>query len=293
MASLIEQPIAVELGASEPWPDNVCLFQPYENKQILLPDAASCVSVRTFLNMCGLKYTVELRNNAENMSPSGIVPFMKIGPFLISELDPIIAFINTKGHHLSDNLNDSERAEMRAYMSLIDKVMVNAELYLTWCETTTYTEVTKIRYGSPYPWPLNIILPWKRQMEIGRKLKALGWAQKTYEEVCEEVRTCCSALSERLGNQQYFFGNRPSEIDALVFGHLFTILSTSQPKMDLAHIVGEFENLAAFCIHIDNKYFTEIWRNDSTAEIQRHQEGNGQTSNGENSDDSFVKLNGD
>jgi metaxin len=36
-----------------------------------MTDFASCLSVKTFLNMCGLKFQTELRTNAEFMSPSG------------------------------------------------------------------------------------------------------------------------------------------------------------------------------------------------------------------------------
>ncbi len=36
------------------------------------------------------------RSNAESMSPSGKVPFIKAGAFVVSEMDPIVAFVNTK-----------------------------------------------------------------------------------------------------------------------------------------------------------------------------------------------------
>ena len=40
-------------------------------EQITFPDYAACLSVKTFLHMCGLNFTTELRVNAEAMSPSG------------------------------------------------------------------------------------------------------------------------------------------------------------------------------------------------------------------------------
>ncbi len=60
-----------DLGASEPWPQDAELYQPYEVEQILLPDNAACLSVQAFLHMCGLDFTVVQRANAEQMSPSG------------------------------------------------------------------------------------------------------------------------------------------------------------------------------------------------------------------------------
>ena len=36
------------------------------------------------------------RGNAESMSPSGRLPFIKAGAFVIAEMDPIVAFVNNK-----------------------------------------------------------------------------------------------------------------------------------------------------------------------------------------------------
>ena len=61
---------AVIVGG-EPWPNNAQLFQPYEVEQILLNDNANCLAVQAFLHMLNLDFTVEMRTNAEQMSPSG------------------------------------------------------------------------------------------------------------------------------------------------------------------------------------------------------------------------------
>ncbi|XP_064595149.1 metaxin-2-like [Liolophura sinensis] len=257
MTSLVSQAVSVELGPQVPWPENVSFYQPYESDQILLPDCANCLAVKTFLHMNGLNFLVELRTNAEEMSPSGRVPFIQVGAFLISELDPIIAFVNTKGFNLSENLNEIQRSEMRAYMSLVENILVNAELYICWCEDTVYSQVTKKRHGSIHPWPLNHLLPWKRRQEIKSRMKSTGWGKKTMNDVCDEVITCCQALSERLDRQKFFFGEKPTELDALVFGHLYSILTTNLPVTRLAEIIRGYPNLAEFCRRIDETYYRE------------------------------------
>ena len=54
---------------------------------------------------------------------------------------------------------------------------------MSWNDDITLSEVTKPRYGSVYPWPLNVILSWKKKNQVMKKLAALGWATKTLEEV--------------------------------------------------------------------------------------------------------------
>ncbi|XP_050558326.1 uncharacterized protein LOC118279859 isoform X1 [Spodoptera frugiperda] len=213
--------------AQEPWPDNVKLFQPYEVEQILLPDNASCLAVQAFLKMCNLPFEVEMRWNAEFMSPSGRVPFIKCGAFVVSELEPIVQFAANKGVSLCGKLSTEEKAEMRAYMSLITNVLVNAELYISWVDNETFNAVTKVRNSSVYPWPLGWLQTRAKRNAVIKRLKALHWYDKTIDQVLADVEQCCNSLSQRLGDKDYFFGSSPTPLDALIFGHMRAILMSS------------------------------------------------------------------
>ncbi|XP_043462478.1 metaxin-2-like isoform X2 [Leptopilina heterotoma] len=252
---LLTETISMELGAQDPWPQLIKMYQPYEVEQILLPDNSNCLAVQAYLKMCNLEFQVEPRRNAEYMSPSGRVPFIQCGAFVVSDFNGIVNFINSKGTSLSEELEATDKADMRAYISLVNDVLVNAEQYICWCEPKTLNNITKPRYGSVYPWPLNYILNWQKQSQITKKLKVLGWYNKTLDEVLEEVKNCCDALSERLESKTYFFGERPNELDALVFGHMFTIITTSLPDNLLANIINKYPTLVTFCKRIENSIF--------------------------------------
>uniref|UniRef100_A0A8C2U445 Metaxin-2 n=1 Tax=Coturnix japonica TaxID=93934 RepID=A0A8C2U445_COTJA len=168
---------------------------------------------------------------------------------------PMLSTCPHLGHSLSDGLDEVQKAEMKAYMELVNNMLLTAELYLQWCDDVTVEEITHPRYGSPYPWPLNRILSYQKQWEIRRKMKAIGWAGKSLEQVLEDVDQCCQALSQRLGTQPYFFNKQPTELDALVFGHLFTILTTQLITDELSEKVKNYGNLTAFCRRIEQQYF--------------------------------------
>lgn len=255
-SSLIESIVSLEVGAQEPWPNDVKLYQPYAIEQILLPDNANCLAVQAFLHMCGLPFQIEHRSNAEFMSPSGKVPFIKCGAFVVSELEPIVQFVANKGITLTEDLDAEEKSDMRAYMSIIHTVLMNAELYLCWCDNKTYNEVTKVRNGSVYPWPLNYFQTWSKRSAVVKKLKVLGWYQKSLDSVYQEVENCCQALSERLEGKEYFFGSKPTEIDALLFGHTFAILSNPAYCSKLIFALIQFPNLILHCKRICINYMT-------------------------------------
>ena len=129
------------------------------------------------------------------------------------------------------------------------------KLFISWCDETVLHEVTVPRYGSVYSWPLNTILTWRKKKQVVKKLKALGWMSKSLEEVYEDVDHCCNALSERLGNHLYFFNDRCTELDAVVFGHVFTLLTTPMPDNRLAAIVRSYPNLVEACQFTEKTYF--------------------------------------
>ncbi|XP_047402661.1 metaxin-2 isoform X2 [Sciurus carolinensis] len=167
------------------------------------------------------------------------------------------ASLAVQGHSLSDGLDEVQKAEMKAYMELVNNMLLTAELYLQWCDEATVGEITHARYGSPYPWPLNHILAYQKQWEVKRKMKAIGWGNKTLDQVLEDVDQCCQALSQRLGTQPYFFNKQPTELDALVFGHLYTILTTQLTNDELSEKVKNYSNLLAFCRRIEQHYFED------------------------------------
>lgn len=93
-----------------------------------MPDNANCLAVQAFLRMCQLEYQVVQYPNAEAMSPTGKVPFIKVGRFLTAELEGIVQFVNGKGITLTGNLDNDQKAELRAFMSLIHNVLEIAEV---------------------------------------------------------------------------------------------------------------------------------------------------------------------
>ncbi|XP_068101558.1 metaxin-2 isoform X1 [Hyperolius riggenbachi] len=271
--SLVADAFVSQIAAVEPWPENATLYQPLKSEQVLLSDNASCLAVQAFLQMCNLPVQVVCRANAEYMSPSGKVPFIHVGNQVVSELGPIVQFVKAKGHSLSDGLDEVQRAEMKAYMELVNNMLLTAELYIQWCDEATLEEITQPRYSSPYSWPLNFILVLQKKWEIKRKMKAIGWAGKTLDQVYEDVDQCCQALSQRLGTQPYFFSKQPTELDALVFGHLFTILTTQLTNDELREKVKNYSNLIAFCRRIEQNYFEDHDRDSSTGSSSRISKG--------------------
>ncbi|CAD5217771.1 unnamed protein product [Bursaphelenchus okinawaensis] len=231
------------------------LFQPFQHEQALLYEHAECVATRAFLKMVNLPFSLEQRPNAEFMSPDGTVPFLKLQKTLIYGFSNIVDFVAQKGIKLANTLSDAEIADMNALMALIRDNLLNAEKYFCWKDASNYSTVTRKRYGSVYPIPLKWWLPYLKRNELIGQLNDLGYGQKSITEIVKKGETCFNALSVKLGNQKYLMGDEPTELDALAFGHIFSLLTTELPSMHLTHALRRHENLVRFCCSVDEEFF--------------------------------------
>lgn len=121
------------------------------------------------------------------MSPSGKLPFIKCGAFVVAEFESIVSFVSAKGIGASQKMDKPEWGDMRAYMSLVNNVLLNAELYSCWFEKDIYDSFTWNRYSSIFSWPLNYIITWQKRRSILNKLDVLGWTKKTRDQVCIKI----------------------------------------------------------------------------------------------------------
>lgn len=235
------------------WPDNVELYEPCKDN-ILLTDAANCRGIEAYLRFCGLAHEVKSRRNAEFMSPTGNVPFLRADRDLIGDFQGIVSFVEAKGFSTSANLEMKDKAEIKAYLSLIENSLVPSELYMLWWKKD-WAVRTRQHYGCQFPVPLNLVLSYRRQWKVCGQLKADGWHHKTEKEVLEEFRRTCQALSEKLGNNKFFISDRPTELDALVFGHLHSLLTRYLPDGSLSSVVKAHKNLEDFVMRILEEFF--------------------------------------
>lgn len=68
-------------------------------------------------------------------------------------------------------------------------------------------EVTLLRNGSVFPFPINYFQNWRKQRHFANKLSIFKWDNLTLDDVLEKVQRCCVTLTELLQDQEYFFGS--------------------------------------------------------------------------------------
>ncbi|GCB80531.1 hypothetical protein scyTo_0016238 [Scyliorhinus torazame] len=82
--------------------------------------------------------------------------------------------------------------------------------------------------------------------------------EEAENEIYKEARECLTLLSQRLGFDKFFFGNSPSSLDAIVFGHLALLLKAKLPNSKLQQHLRSLDNLCILCTSILGLYFPNV-----------------------------------
>lgn len=73
-----------------------------------------------------------------------------------------------------------------------------------------------------------------------------------------EAEKCLKALSDRLGESEYFYGSRPSSFDAVVFAYLAPLVKVPFPNSTLANHIKGINNLTRYVARINQKIFRHV-----------------------------------
>lgn len=267
---------ALSLPKEEAWPADALLYQPLETQQILLPEYASCLAVQTYLRMCHLPYEKRSCANAEFMSPGGRLtrlPLLRIGRRLLAEFEPIVAHVEQEqpNQALTNCLDEDQREELATMVTHLEDTCTLAELHSCFCSQDTYEKHTWLRNGATYPWPLNMLRRYDRKQDALRILRVYGWHQLDEAGVQQNLRKCLQLVREKMqdvdveqgeqreqgeqGEQVFLWGKQPTQLDALLFGHMAAVLGTKLPQVHLANTMREFPQLVDICRRIDAMFY--------------------------------------
>ncbi|EEC14182.1 metaxin, putative [Ixodes scapularis] len=189
------------------------------------------------------------------------LPIMRHGPSTrITKFEDMVAHFRKQNYSADIQLTAQQSSDVRAYTAMLRQKLKPALLYLWWVDAKNYVELTRPWYARALAFPLNYVLPGQMQRDamaaLQCKLELLDLEGKQAETaLLKEAQECLTTLSQRLGKDTFFFGKRPTSLDAVVFAHLAPLLKAPFPNAALQNHLKACENLAAFVGRILQQYF--------------------------------------
>lgn len=215
-----------------------------------------CVKLETYLRMARIEYTpVFGLDNSKNSKRQ--MPFIELDGKIIGDSTLIIdELILRYGDKIDYHLSSTEIAVSQAYQTMLENHFTKFIVWYRWSNKKGFAQFKKSAFSGVPSFVKTFIAPLIAK-KVSKNLYTEGTGRLTEKEILHLAKKDLESVSTYLGSRQYFFGNRPSMIDAVIFATIGNvILSTIDiPLRDLAN---KYDNLVAHSKRMMQTYFSDI-----------------------------------
>ena len=219
-----------------------------------LPNPSSfCLKLETYLRMTGLPYEVASTDSL-NDAPKGKMPYIRDGDRLMADSNFIINYLEKNYDcSLDKSLSPTDKAISLAMRRLIEENLYWTIVYYRWFDDSNWPTIRKTFFGELPP-IIRQVIPIIARRNIQANLQGHGMGRHTPEEIVQIGREDLTAIADFLADKPYLMGEKPTTVDASVYGLLANVVSVplSSPFKDHA---DKYPNLAAYCQRIQEQYY--------------------------------------
>lgn len=208
----------------------------------------------TWLRMAKIEHEVVIANDPSK-GPKGKSPWVEIDGTKLGDSSIIIAHLAKRFEvDLDAHLSDDERAQAVLVQRTLEEHYHQAfehQLFLGRGGTERLAE-----FAATMPIPIRWILPTVFVSMLQKQLRARGLGRHDEGEIIAQGKADLDALSRMLGDKEFFFGDRPSAIDACIFGFLGVTIYVNGDNPLFTH-AASLSNLKRYCERMRAAYFPE------------------------------------
>ncbi|KAJ2160055.1 hypothetical protein GGF46_002566 [Coemansia sp. RSA 552] len=264
-----------------PGSEGLCSFDP------------SCLSVQAYLQLSNSDWVLRQVNNT-NISPTGCLPVLTApGPAVESGLWRIIEFLKSEGHDLDAGLDKEQAAQATALVSMVRDGLVDALLFSWYLVPENFAQAIRPQLAKLFGFPLSLAIPTQLRDHAEQRLRANGTVDEADDSGSEDTNDdsqpgslrsrlpriyllaktgfnrhkdrsshpvyrqadeYLAVLSRKLSTKQYFFGDKATTLDAVVYGHLSLLLRLDLPQNPLKTAISQkYPNLRALCDRVHSR----------------------------------------
>lgn len=212
-----------------------------------------CLQFLACSKMCASPVTVIYSSTPWN-SPSGEYPtFIDKSNYgrTITDFDKFVDVLRKSGQEvvIDGELTPTERSQIDAFSCFLQQYLHPAVMHTFWADDLNYNTVTHYWYSSRLSFPYNLYYLERNRKRIQRML-----SEKNVSTIMKDGLQALNLLSSKLGDGKFFCGNKPSSLDALVFGYLAPLLRLPLPNDRLQLHLRACPNLVRFVEQVSSIY---------------------------------------
>ncbi|KAI8789724.1 failed axon connections homolog isoform X2 [Biomphalaria glabrata] len=231
--------------------NTVCLHQ--VGRGPLVPSLSPfALKLETFLRMHKIPY---MNDHSGTMSKKGKTPWITYNGKDIADSQMCIEYLKDKRNlRVDDHLSREEKAVARAIRCLTEE-----NLYWTMCYETFVKNPKSLDLLLKDIFSRPKIFVFKNLVGrlVKKELHGHGIGRHSDTEIWSIGKGDLTALSEFLGDKNYMFGDKASDIDCTVFGMLSMAVWQMKGSRHEAYIHQNLPNLVAYCERMKESFWRD------------------------------------
>ncbi|MBB6523573.1 glutathione S-transferase C-terminal domain-containing protein [Pseudoteredinibacter isoporae] len=222
-----------------------------------MPDPSSFVlKVNCYMRMAGIDFETVNGQEYLRKAPKGKLPYIEWDGRVIPDSQEIFnAFDEKYDRPLEKDLNPEQQAQSYLMIKSLDENLYWCLVHSRWIREDGW-EVTNKALFSSLPGPLKLFVPALVRRGVAKNLKHHGMGLHSDDEILAIAKQSIDALAVLLGDKPYFFGDKPSNLDATVFA-LIVQLTHSENDIAISPFAKAHQNLVDYCERIAKAYYPE------------------------------------
>jgi len=222
----------------------------------LVDPSPFCIKVELYLRAAGLDYRSECGIEHLRKAPKKKLPYIEDNGNVVADSALIIDYLKaTYGNPLDGDLTGEQKAISHAFIKMMDENLYWCLVYDHWLGEEGWPRVRAAFFGG-LPFPLRYIVPAVAQKGVRKSLYIHGLGRHNHEEIMHIAIKDLTALSEQLGDRDYFLIDRPTTLDVTAYAFLCGLYSPGLPG-DLQQRANRFQNLKGFIERINQQYYPD------------------------------------
>ncbi|KAK0079671.1 hypothetical protein PV325_000960 [Microctonus aethiopoides] len=192
-------------------------------------------------------------------TPNGQLPVLRNNINKLDSIQDMVKFLRTKNFTPDSSLSRKQCAEIVSYDYMLKENLYPALQFVWWLDHRNFTELIRPWYSKAIPFPLNFYYPSQYEKRARAMIELLFPNVDAMTEIesklYSDAQKCMTLLSTRLGELDYFFGSKPTSMDALVYSYLAPLLKVPLPNPALQNHLKACTNLVKFVSRVSQRYF--------------------------------------
>lgn len=208
------------------------------------------LKLESWLRLAGVPYRVSDGLRGYRAAPKGKLPFIDDAGLRIADSGLIIDYLcRTRGIDLDGWLTARQRAEALALQRLFEDHFYFILTYARWVDPEGWPTV-RAGYFGWLPPGVRDAAALVLQRRVKRTLHLQGLGRHGRDDLYDMGRADLEAVALFLGDKPFFFGDRPTTIDAVAYGFLANLLFVPV-ETELKRIGDGLPNLRPWCEAIE------------------------------------------